>query len=29
LLMASSALGFRRLKPADGWQVSGYRGDTA
>lgn len=29
LLMASSALGFRRLKPGDGWQVSGYRGDTA
>jgi hypothetical protein len=26
LLMASSALGFRRLKPDDGWQVSGYRG---
>lgn len=25
LLMASSALGFRRLKPDDGWQVSGYR----
>jgi EmrB/QacA subfamily drug resistance transporter len=25
LLMASSALGFRRLKPEDGWQVSGYR----
>ena len=25
-LMASSALGFRRLKPEDGWQVSGYRG---
>jgi hypothetical protein len=24
-LMASSALGFRRLKPEDGWQVSGYR----
>jgi EmrB/QacA subfamily drug resistance transporter len=24
-LMASSALGFRRLKPDDGWQVSGYR----
>jgi len=29
LLMASSAVGFRRLKPGDGWQVSGYRGDTA
>ena len=28
LLMASSAVGFRRLKPGDGWQVSGYRGDT-
>lgn len=27
-LMASSALGFRRLKPEDGWQVSGYRGGT-
>jgi MFS family permease len=26
LLMASSALGFRKLKPEDGWQVSGYRG---
>ena len=25
LLMASSAIGFRRLKPEDGWQVSGYR----
>jgi EmrB/QacA subfamily drug resistance transporter len=25
LLMASSALGFRRLKAEDGWQVSGYR----
>jgi len=25
LLMASSAIGFRRLKPDDGWQVSGYR----
>ena len=25
LLMGSSALGFRRLKPDDGWQVSGYR----
>lgn len=25
LLMASSALGFQRLKPEDGWQVSGYR----
>ncbi len=25
LLMISSALGFRRLKPDDGWQVSGYR----
>jgi hypothetical protein len=24
-LMASSALGFRKLKPEDGWQVSGYR----
>jgi EmrB/QacA subfamily drug resistance transporter len=24
LLMASSALGFRRLKAEDGWQVSGY-----
>jgi len=29
LLMACSAVGFRRLKPEDGWQVSGYRGDTA
>ena len=28
LLMASSALGFRRLKPEDGWQVSGYRGEA-
>ena len=28
LLMASSAVGFSRLKPGDGWQVSGYRGDT-
>lgn len=28
LLMVSSAVGFRRLKPGDGWQVSGYRGDT-
>jgi len=28
LLMAFSAIGFRRLKPGDGWQVSGYRGDT-
>ena len=28
MLMASSAVGFRRLKPGDGWQVSGYRGDT-
>jgi MFS family permease len=26
LLMASSAFGFRRLKPDDGWQVSGYKG---
>src|SRR5262249_51460067 len=26
LLMASSAIGFRRLKPEDGWQVSGFRG---
>jgi hypothetical protein len=25
LLMASSAIGFRRLKPEDGWQVSGFR----
>ena len=25
LLMTSSAIGFRRLKPEDGWQVSGYR----
>jgi MFS family permease len=25
LLMASSAIGFRRLEPEDGWQVSGYR----
>ncbi len=25
LLMASSAIGFRRLTPEDGWQVSGYR----
>ena len=25
LIMASSAIGFRRLKPEDGWQVSGYR----
>ena len=25
LLMASSAIGFQRLKPDDGWQVSGYR----
>jgi MFS family permease len=25
LLMASSAIGFRRLKPEDGWQVSGYK----
>jgi EmrB/QacA subfamily drug resistance transporter len=25
LLMASSAIGFLRLKPDDGWQVSGYR----
>jgi MFS family permease len=25
LLMASSAIGFRRLRPEDGWQVSGYR----
>ena len=25
LLMAASALGFRLLKPEDGWQVSGYR----
>ena len=29
LLMASSAVGFRRLKAGDGWQASGYRGDTA
>jgi EmrB/QacA subfamily drug resistance transporter len=28
LLMASSAIGFRRLKPEDGWQVSGYRSAT-
>ncbi len=25
LLMAASAIGFRRLKPEDGWQVSGYK----
>jgi EmrB/QacA subfamily drug resistance transporter len=25
LLMACSAIGFRRLKPEDGWQVSNYR----
>jgi len=24
LLMACSAIGFRRLKPEDGWQVSRY-----
>ena len=29
LLMASSAIGFRRLKPEDGWQVSGFKGDSA
>jgi MFS family permease len=29
LLMASSAIGFRRLKPEDGWQVSGYKSDAA
>ena len=28
LLMLSSAVGFRRLKPEDGWQVSGYKGDA-
>jgi EmrB/QacA subfamily drug resistance transporter len=28
LLMASSAIGFRRLKPEDGWQVSGFRKET-
>jgi EmrB/QacA subfamily drug resistance transporter len=28
LLMASSAIGFRRLKPEDGWQVSGFRGEA-
>jgi len=28
LLMLSSAIGFRRLKPEDGWQVSGYKGEA-
>ena len=28
LLMASSAIGFRRLKPEDGWQVSGFKGEA-
>jgi EmrB/QacA subfamily drug resistance transporter len=28
LIMLSSAVGFRRLKPEDGWQVSGYKGDA-
>jgi len=28
LIMLSSALGFRRLKPEDGWQVSGYKGEA-
>jgi EmrB/QacA subfamily drug resistance transporter len=28
LLMASSAIGFVRLTPEDGWQVSGYKNDA-
>ena len=28
LIMLSSAIGFRRLKPEDGWQVSGYKRDA-
>ena len=29
LLIASSAIGLQRLKPSDGWQVSGYHGDRS
>jgi hypothetical protein len=28
LLIASSAIGLQRLKPSDGWQVSGYQPAT-
>jgi EmrB/QacA subfamily drug resistance transporter len=29
LMMTASAIGFRKLKPEDGWQVSGYRRNAA